>query len=244
MILCGTHVMKYIPHYWVVGDASRYAGGGFLAARGLALGLWWQVVWPAEMIQRLEVPDGPKIAHLELAVLVLGLATLQQEARRLDLPLSGRRVLALSDNFHAAAWLRKCEAQDQRAAALLRIHTAQTAVGEYFMYSMHVPGIQIPLPDFISRSALTTIPDALTHRPCPVSKSVPMATGQAPACAEAAGVWGLAEYAMLMSSSSSSSSIIWLTSRFFLLSFYRQIKQRRQKGFLPQDASACFPFFL
>jgi len=154
----------------VIGDASGSAGGGVITG----LGIWWRVEWPEAIKERLlatnkaripiteneEETSGNKpaaggkkrsnmltIAHLELLVLVLGVATMITYLGT-NRPLS---VLALCDNSNAVSWHRKAGARCPKASALIRILGELETRHRVYLNARHLPGVQNTHADAISR---------------------------------------------------------------------------------------------
>lgn len=156
----------------VIGDASGSAGGGVITG----LGIWWRVEWPEAIKERLLATNktrglsaekdeqsvselvGEKrrstmltIAHLELLVLVLGVATMITHLGTTR-PLS---VLALCDNSNAVSWHRKAGARCPKASALIRILGELETRYRVYLNARHLPGVQNTHADAISRLSQT-----------------------------------------------------------------------------------------
>lgn len=156
----------------VIGDASGSAGGGVITG----LGVWWRLEWPEDMKGRLlstnktrspsteagKPPENKQgeekgkrdiltIAHLELLVLVLGVATMISHLGTTR-PLS---VLALCDNSNAVSWHRKAGARCPKASALIRILGELETRHRVYLNARHLPGVQNTHADAISRLSWT-----------------------------------------------------------------------------------------
>lgn len=144
--------VKVRPDLVVIGDSSGHAGGGVV----LGLDVWFRCDWPEEVVQRLndtnagtlmEDPNKTTIAHLELAVMVLGLGVMIENMRTTQ-PLP---VLVLCDNANAVSWHRKAGARCPKASELIRILGELETRHKVYLNSRHLAGIDNTLADEISR---------------------------------------------------------------------------------------------
>ena len=169
--------LRRTPEVLVVGDAMAESGGGFICGLGLTVAAWWKVSWPQNVVlrfhrtsQRLESPDNMiTIAHLELATLVLGLATMTE----LLPDCTGRAVLALADNTNTVSWARRAGAKDWRAAALIRLTGTMEARKRYSLATKHIEGVKNAEADFISRHGEEEVAAFLADRPVPSLACMP-----------------------------------------------------------------------
>jgi hypothetical protein len=171
-----TPLFKHVrrdPEALAVSDACFVAGGGIVAPEGL----WWQVVWPEELHRRAEAtharaahPDiQVTIAQLELAALILGVATWTAAARERGEEVTGQAMLALADSMNAVFWVRKCGARDRRAAALMRLLGVEEVTQRFSLLANHVPGVDNEVADFISRHHADLVPQYMASIPCPLT---------------------------------------------------------------------------
>jgi hypothetical protein len=163
--------LRRTPEVLVVGDAMAESGGGFVCGMGLDVAAWWKVSWPQDVVdrfhrtsQRLESHVNMiTIAHLELATLVLGLATMTELLPACE----GRAVLALADNTNPVSWARRAGAQDWRAAALVRLIGTMEARQRFSLAAKHIEGVKNEEADFISRHGEEEVAAYLADRPVP-----------------------------------------------------------------------------
>ena len=163
--------LRRTPEVLVVGDAMAESGGGFVCGMGLDVAAWWKVSWPQDVVdrfhrtsQRLESHVHMiTIAHLELATLVLGLATMTELLPACE----GRAVLALADNTNTVSWARRAGAQDWRAAALVRLIGTMEARQRFSLAAKHIEGVKNAEADFISRHGEEEVAAYLADRPVP-----------------------------------------------------------------------------
>lgn len=169
--------LRRTPEVLVVGDAMAESGGGFVCGMGLTVAAWWKVYWPPDVVarfhrtsERLESHDNMiTIAHLELATLVLGLATMTE----LLPTCTGLAVLALADNTNTVSWARRAGAKDWRAAALVRLIGTMEARKRYSLAAKHIEGIKNEEADFISRHGEEEVIAYLVDRPVPSLACLP-----------------------------------------------------------------------
>jgi hypothetical protein len=163
--------LKRSPEIVVIGDAMAEAGGGYVAGAGIKGAPWWRVQWPLEVVQRFHRtsakqeprPTMVTIAHLELATLVIGVATMLEQASE----AVGKAVLALADNTNAVSWAHKAGARDERAAALVRLLGVMEAKRRFSLATKHIRGVENHESDFISRHDVEQIQAYLTTRSPP-----------------------------------------------------------------------------
>jgi len=168
--------LRRSPELLVIGDAMADAGGGFVAGAGVEGAPWWRVQWPSAVVERFlrtSMKQEPKatavtIAHLELATLVIGVATMLDQASS----GVGKAVLALADNTNTVAWAQRAGARDRRAAALVRLLGVEEAKHRFSLASKHIPGVENEEADFISRHGVEEVRAYLIARPLP-----PLAAG-------------------------------------------------------------------
>jgi hypothetical protein len=168
--------LKQTPEVMVIGDAMAEAGGGFIVGQGVHEAAWWRVRWPVEVVQRFHRtsqkleprPTMVTIAHLELATLVIGVATMLEVTSG----CVGRAVLALADNTNAVSWARKAGAKDARAAALVRLLGVMEAKRRFSLATRHIAGLDNEESDFISRHEEEEILDYFSNHPPPALASV------------------------------------------------------------------------
>ena len=143
--------VKVRPDLVVIGDSSGHAGGGVV----LGLDIWFRYDWPEEVVQRLnetnagtlmEASEKTTIAHLELAIMVLGIGVMIENMRTTQ-PLP---VLALCDNANAVSWHRKAGARCPKASELIRILGELETRHKVYLNSRHLAGIDNTLADEIS----------------------------------------------------------------------------------------------
>lgn len=169
--------LRRTPEILVVGDAMAESGGGFICGMGLDVAAWWKVSWPSSVVdrfhrtsQRLEDPVNMiTIAHLELATLILGLATMTE----LLPACAGRAVLALADNTNTVSWARRAGAKDWRAAALVRLIGLMEARQRFSLAAKHIAGVKNEEADFISRHGEEEVTAFLADRPAPSLACMP-----------------------------------------------------------------------
>jgi hypothetical protein len=158
---------------YVVGDASKHAGGGLLAP----FGVWWRIDWPRAVVERFEVMERKEkgseetvnINHLELAVAVLGLGVLKEVPAVQGVCLVGKAVSVLSDNYNTVYWMKKAAARDPRAHALMRLHGVEEMLGRYTTKIDHVAGKKNVHPDKISRLPSVEIAPYMSGVACPLT---------------------------------------------------------------------------
>ena len=90
------------------------------------------------------------IAHLELAVMVLGVGTMAAHLnpRRGPIP-----ALALCDNANAVAWHRRAGARCSKASELIRMLGELEMEYKIFLNARHLAGIDNEVADKISRES-------------------------------------------------------------------------------------------
>ncbi len=145
----------------VIGDASGRAGGGVITG----LGLWWRIEWSEEIRRRLINTNKGRaagnagcvsstrlltIAHLELAVLVIGVATMIANLGTVE-PIS---VLALCDNSNAVSWHRKAGARCPIASDMIRVLGELETRHRVYLSARHLAGVNNVEADAISRLSL------------------------------------------------------------------------------------------
>jgi hypothetical protein len=144
--------VKVRPDLVVIGDSSGHAGGGVV----LGLGIWFRCEWPEDIAQRLNDTNAGRtsddsekmtIAHLELAIMVLGVGVMIENMRTKQ-PLP---VLALCDNANAVAWHRRAGARCPKASELIRILGELETRHKVYLNARHLAGVDNTLADEISR---------------------------------------------------------------------------------------------
>lgn len=148
--------VKVRPELIMIGDSSGHAGGGAV----LGLGVWFRCEWPEEIVKSLintnagndamEEFERTTIAHLELAVMVLGIGVMIENMNTKQ-PLP---VLALCDNTNAVSWHRKAGARCPKASELIRILGELETKHKVYLNARHVAGIDNILADEISRRTM------------------------------------------------------------------------------------------
>jgi hypothetical protein len=108
------------------------------------------------------------MAHLELAGLLLGVATMAAVCRERGLPLAGQAVLALADNTNAVSWVRKAGARDRRAAAMVRAHGVAEATERFSALAHYLKGELNPIADYVSRHSVEDCRMFMADVPCPL----------------------------------------------------------------------------
>ena len=167
--------VKRKPAFLVVGDAMAISGGGLVACEHFHV--WWKVMWPPDVQQQFQamerkeckIEEAVTMAQFELAVVVLGVGLLVEEAQRRNVDLWGASVLALADNSNAVSWMRKCGARNEKAGELMRIYGMKEAEARCSTLTDHLPGVDNEAGDYISRHSFAESKQFMSTYPSPIS---------------------------------------------------------------------------
>jgi len=151
------------PHAVSAGDASEIGGGG----HNHKLRCWFDVIWSAETLRRIALPDGHKdklqINVLEFAMVVLQFAafvvrldTLSEEELLAVFP-DGMPVLpvllCVTDSTASKSWAARVTSKSRRAQSLIAIFAQFLRACDFGINCQHVAGVLNLLADFVSRPA-------------------------------------------------------------------------------------------
>ena len=123
------------PTRFITADAS----GGWGAA-AIFENLWFQLEWPSNWANM-------SIAPKELVPIVLAVALWGPQ-------WVGKKVCALCDNMSVVCAVNKKSARDPALSTLLRILCIMCAIHNIYLVSRHLPGVENPSADALSRDRL------------------------------------------------------------------------------------------